>query len=404
MFEGALGLICAVVMSLKLLVYSPLSLRFGGGFERWVLQVTSRLKRLGVSSEIVCTESTVGDRSRISAETVDRTLRQASVKYSEVPYIPFSMFGSNSPIPRGRWLKEILAKDYDILYFPNAYAFQDLLVSFLRQVRDRPVISGQHAVLFQESRFHDLYVNMITKNLSSRYDACHVLNSQDMRVLKMWGMARIYFIPIGIDTQKFSPRRHEEKRKKFKVLFVGRLTKQKGIDILCQSIGIINEDANLQRNVQFLVVGSGAMEPLVKEVTKKWRNVQHFNWVSDKDLAEIYRCCDVLVMPSRRETFGIVALEAQACGLPVIASDIPGPNDILVDHVTGRLVSPNDSISMALAVGAYYRAWCNDYEAFRAECLNSRRNVLKRFNWEIIINKIHSMLLETYDDFAKIAR
>lgn len=378
---------------LKLLFYSPLSLRFGGGFEHWVLEVVTRLARFGVSTEILCTESTVGDRERVSAREIYSKLKQVDVEYSEIPYVRFPLGNSNSPIPSMRGLRKILnTKDYDVLYFPNAYAFQDILVAMLKIGHHKPVISGQHAVLFQGSKPHDWYVETVSRALLRGFDAHHVLNRQDLEILKRWGTTNVYLIPIGVDTTKFRPRTRGENHTEFKVLFVGRLTFQKGIDVLCESIKMINQESNLRKDVHFWIVGSGPLESLVVKIANQYSNVHRLALMSDEDIAGLYRSCDLLVMPSRRETFGIVALEAQASGLPVLAADIPGPRDILIDGITGKLIQPTDPYSLTSAIKEYYFLWNKDYEVFKTCCRRSRESAARRFDWEIIIKQIHEMI------------
>jgi len=387
---------------MRMLVYSPISLRFGGGFERWILEVAARLRKLGIQTQILCTASTMGDRERISSEEISDLLSKASARYSEVPFFRFPMFGSNSPIPSVKGLRRVLSeKDYDILYFPNAYAFQDVLISTLKLTRNRPVISGQHAVLLQGSSFHDLYVNTVTKHLLGTFDAYHVLNSDDLRIFKGWGLGRTYLIPIGVDIHKFRSRTYDGTQRRFKVLFVGRMNLQKGVDVMCQSIRIINQDQSLQRRVQFQIVGSGPMSQMIDELRKQYLNIQYLAHVSDEKLPTIYRDSDVLVMPSRSETFGIVAIEAQASGLPVIATNIPGPREILVDGITGRLIRSNDPIALASAIRDFHDLWSKDYEKFEKMRYNSRINAEKRFDWEVIISQIHDMILETYGSFER---
>ncbi len=387
---------------MKMLVYSPISLRFGGGFERWILEVATRLQKLGISTQILCTASTIGEEERISSKEIDEKLMNASASYSEVPFFQFPLLGSNSPVPRVEGLRRVLSeKDYDILYFPNAYAFQDMLISAVKLTHNRPVISGQHAVLFQESPFHDLYVKAITRHLLRAFDAYHVLNSEDARVFENWNLRKTYLIPIGIDTNRFRPRISEETPSKFKVLFVGRMTHQKGVDVLSQSISIINQDQDLQKNVKFQIVGSGPMSHVIKDLGKRYTNIQYLGRVSDEELPTIYRSSDVLVMPSRSETFGIVAIEAQASGLPVIATNIPGPREIVINNVTGKVIRSYDSITLASTIRDFYHLWSKDREKFEKMRDYSRKNAKRRFDWEIIISQIHDMILETYSSFGR---
>lgn len=361
-----------------------------------MLEVAPRLKKLGVSTKIVCTKSTVGNTERISSESIQNILNEISPEYFEVPYVPFPNGLSESPIPMIRTLRKIInAIDFDIIYFANAYALQDLLIYMLKFTHKKPVVSGQHAVLFQESILHDLYVNTIGKALAKSFDAHHVLNTHDMQVFEKWGLKRVHFIPIGVDTQRFTPKRKRD-HTKFRVLFVGRLTFQKGVDILCESIEIINKNA-IGEDLEFLLVGSGPMESLVRNVTKRYDNVRYLRHATEEVLPKIYRDCDLFVMPSRRETFGIVTLEAQASGLPVIASDIPGPSDVVIDHITGTLIRKESSGALASAVLRYYDLWLRDYSKYCDTCTASRTNASRRYDLKATTSQLYDMLVDVME-------
>jgi glycosyltransferase involved in cell wall biosynthesis len=312
--------------------------------------------------------------------------------YNELPYV-FSLPIGSSPCLGFNELKKIadIVKDCDLIYFANAYAFHDIIIYFLKRRYQKPVISGQHATLFSDSIFSNTYLKTIRKTLLRRFDAIHVLNKNDEQILRKWGLHNIHWIPIGIDIEKFKPHNSEKDNAKFRVLFVGRLVSQKGVDILYHSIRIINNNEHLKREIEFWVVGSGPLQFLIKELAKSYENVKFFGRIEDEVLPEIYRECDLFVMPSRRETFGITALEAQASGLPVIVSNIPGPSDIVIDGITGSLVQNESPEAFVYAIKKYYDLWLSEHDKYKQICANARRNVLDHFAWEIVIPKIYNM-------------
>ncbi len=126
------------------------------------------------------------------------------------------------------------------------------------------------------------------------------------------------------------------------VLFVGNLIKRKNVDSLIEAKKISNCDYCL------VIVGDG---PLFKDLKKKVEEENIHDVIftgSRNDVERIIPSCDVLVLPSFSESFGLVLIEALACGKPVIGSDVGGISEIITKDV-GLLVDPNDVVSIAKA-------------------------------------------------------
>jgi glycosyltransferase involved in cell wall biosynthesis len=227
-----------------------------------------------------------------------------------------------------------------------------------------------------------------------RFDAYHVLNDSDKNTFHTWGLNPVYNIPIGVDTNRFKPCPNLETAD-FNILFVGRLTQQKGIEVLRQAITLVkNEPQSVGKKIKFTIVGSGPLEHLVNRMVLENDNVDFFNAVTDDELLSIYQQSNLFVMPSRRETFGITALEAQSCGIPVVASNITGPSNIVVNGFSGTLIQKESAIALAQAISSYYQLWKGNrlqYINFRE---NARHNAVNRFNLEVIAEKIARMLKE----------
>lgn len=122
-------------------------------------------------------------------------------------------------------------------------------------------------------------------------------------------------------------------------LFAGRLVPEKGIDdILALAKGLPEEQ------FEFWFVGEGRLKGKILEMEKFHTNIHWYGFLQDvQKLAEIYRKCDILLLPSRKtshweEGFGMVIIEAMACGMVVIATDHPGPREILRGNETGYIL------------------------------------------------------------------
>src|SRR5262249_36391951 len=105
-------------------------------------------------------------------------------------------------------------------------------------------------------------------------------------------------------------------------LYVGRLAVEKNVEAFLA----------LDLPGSKWVVGEG---PQRQELQRKYPTAHYAGIQTQADLARYYSAADVFVFPSRTATFGLVILEALACGLPVAAYPVPGPRDIFVDHPTG---------------------------------------------------------------------
>jgi glycosyltransferase involved in cell wall biosynthesis len=116
------------------------------------------------------------------------------------------------------------------------------------------------------------------------------------------------------------------------LLFVGRFDRQKGLDILLAAA------AEVEDLVSVRVIGANVVDQAV--VRKIPSNVTFLGWKSPLEIEAELQNCDVVVMPSRWESFGLVALEAMRAGRPVLASRIGGLNEVIRDNVTGLLFSP----------------------------------------------------------------
>lgn len=126
--------------------------------------------------------------------------------------------------------------------------------------------------------------------------------------------------------------------------FVGRLTEEKGLEDLLESLSILKNKFPLELHI----AGSGPDQSKINDLSEKLgvSSLVFFSgWVDD--IQSWMSSIDLIVVPSRAESFGMVVLEAAAYGYPVIASDVDGPASQITDGVDGWLVKPNDPAGLA---------------------------------------------------------
>jgi glycosyltransferase involved in cell wall biosynthesis len=171
--------------------------------------------------------------------------------------------------------------------------------------------------------------------------------------------AKLRRIYNGVDTQKFckirDPRRIQERKRRLGLKSddvvigaVGRLIPVKGHRYLISALGSIRERVPSARVV---IAGDGPLRQELARLAEREGVAGSVIFAGDAgDTPLLYNCFDLLVYPSVIGAFGLVLLEAMACGLPVIASELNGTTELLTHDQTGVLVPPGDSRAIAGAV------------------------------------------------------
>jgi glycosyltransferase involved in cell wall biosynthesis len=140
-----------------------------------------------------------------------------------------------------------------------------------------------------------------------------------------------------VDIDRFRPaRRTRDGRRVFRLLFVGKLSPLKGADLLPKIMRLLGEDFEL-------CIAGG----LPGQFGNMSDNVRLLGWLNEDELIRAYQESDALLFPSRSEGFGYAALEAMACGKPVIASDSTALPEVVSNGITGLLCNPGDAEAFA---------------------------------------------------------
>lgn len=180
-----------------------------------------------------------------------------------------------------------------------------------------------------------------------------VSNALKREVEQLDAHVLVEVLPMGVDLTLFAPERYSgEVKRKYAIdgpflLFVGRLSEEKGVEYLLSAMPEILKSVP---SAKLVIVGSGVLEEYLRKMCVDLNIQERVVFVgamAHEALPPYYATADILVGPSVREGFGLVFAEAMACGCAVVASDLPGIADIIVDGKTGFCVRPRDSQAIA---------------------------------------------------------
>ena len=150
--------------------------------------------------------------------------------------------------------------------------------------------------------------------------------------LRNWGLRDLVVWGRGVDTERFQPCRDRSLHARPRLLYVGRVSVEKNIEAFLE----------LDMNADKVVVGDG---PARADLEKRFPQVKWLGFRKGEALVREYARADVFVFPSRTDTFGLVMLEANACGTPVAAYPVTGPKDVVMHGRNGVL---HEDLGMAV--------------------------------------------------------
>jgi len=228
--------------------------------------------------------------------------------------------------------------------------------------------------------------------------AAHVVvftGEQRAAVAAKYGVdkARIAVIPNGVEATFF----YSDQRlpgAKPRLLFVGRLSVQKNLPLLLHALVGISE------RFDTTLVGDGELEANLRDavVGLELQNVHFHGRVDGAELLDLYQNADIFVLPSEREGMPLVLLEAQAMGLPVVATDISGNRDVIVNGVNGLLIPPGDAEALREALLRIVSD-LDDYQRMS----EASRNLAAQYSWAEIGARFERLYAGMSDEQADLS-
>jgi len=317
------------------------------------------------------TEVVAGDRSRIYS--IHSPLVSRSSRYRALLNL--------------RAIGEILERERpDIIESGDPYQVGWKAVSAGRSLKI-PVVGFYHshfpeAYLRGPTRFLRAAAQKYVRKLYNRFEATLVPSQQLARVLEDWGVCNVRVINLGVNTETFSPVPDDSVRTRESMgieqgrkllLYVGRLAQEKNTETLFASFEILAK--RRPPKFELLVIGNGPQRERLRQLQSQEANVKWIPYCADpSELARYYRAADLFVHPGIQETFGLVALESQACGTPVVGI-VGSYMDRIIFHEQGSWARVNTPEALADAIEEFS---CKDLKSLGAA---ASRAAAQHYSW-----------------------
>jgi glycosyltransferase involved in cell wall biosynthesis len=280
----------------------------------------------------------------------------------------------------------------DVAYFEN-FVFSTLS-AFV------PIIVGFH-VPFQLSSITKIFLTL--HKMKRIPIGFHVLNPVDYLYLKNFlteirlKKAKLFLVPNSVDCNKFYPAAGTLDERKFRILFVGRLTREKGVDILPY---ILHELKKLQKQLPFelTIIGPDmGMGHVVNRMINVFpKEVRYLGYLPHEILPRLYTSSHVTLLPSRVERFSLVSLESMACGTPVLTSNLANFRYILEQLIkelnVNFIIENSEDVSVLGKRFAERIIKLLTDERYQEIRKAVRKYVMERFCWNKVVLDFECML------------
>ena len=268
--------------------------------------------------------------------------------------------------------------------FHGTYNFKTNLKKFYNSVMVRSdlIIAESNFIFSHIKENYSMYLNykkkflVIFRGINVDYfDSSTTLVNDEKKLLKQWDI---------------------EKDKKI-ILLPGRLTSWKGQEVFIEAVNLINIELGYEA-FYTVILGSDQGRELYKKklirLSEQYRMSKQIRFIDHcKNMALAYKVSDIIVSASNEpEAFGRVSVEAQSMGKPIVASNIGGSNETVIDEKTGFLFESNNAKSLSKQI---LRVLNMDETSLKMMGIEARKNVTQRFN-------VEKMCFSTYSEYKRL--
>lgn len=283
--------------------------------------------------------------------------------------------------------EDVAATTFEAAKQKGIWCLYDLPIPFYRTSRD---IQAEEAKLFPELATNLKVIQEPDWKLARKEreielaDHVFVASSMTKKSLLDVGIKeeKISTIPYGAPIDYFHPQPKSELKRDWKALFVGRVGLRKGVHYLLKAW----QELQLPKAELLLL---GVNEFPNSYLQQDWGKVRHLNSVPHHTLEDYYNSADVFVFPSLVEGFGLVLLEAMACGIPIITTPNTAAPDIITDGVEGFIIPIRDTQALKEKL-----AWCYAHPQQLKQMGKAARKKAEEFTWDVYRRRLASKVKE----------
>lgn len=357
-----------------------------GGVENYVYNLSKELVKRGHKVTVICANEPNTERKEtINGVDVKRLLYLGKIANTNItPTFPLELF----------------KEDFDIIHthLPTPWS-ADWSVIFAK-LKKRPVILTYHNDIVAKgfANYIAKFYNLTSLNLVLRIAKKIIITQpkyfEHSPYLKEY-KDKIEVVPVGVDTERFKPLNVDEEEHTLLFLSIlDRFHEYKGLGYLLKALKTVKNEI---KDVKLIVGGDGELKTYYQEMANRLGigdNVEFVGFIPDSKLVEYYNRCSVFVLPSYssdQEGFGIVLLEALACGKPVVTTEIVGVSNDVHEFNAGIVVKPCDVKSLADAILGVLQ----DSDLRRRMGKNGRK-IAEKYSWKKvagIVEKIYTELV-----------
>ena len=279
-------------------------------------------------------------------------------------------------------LKKIISKENPDLinaHYASGYGTLGRLSGFNKKLLN---VWGSDVYDFpNESKIKKRIIEKNLKNYTAIASTSYCMAEETKKYLENKSK-EIFITPFGVDTEKFKNLNIEKKENEITIGIVKTLTENYGIEYLIRAIKELENILDIEnyKKIKLLIYGKGELKNKLESLTKELQiedKVIFKGYISNESVPKILNEMDIFVVPSINESFGVAAVEAMACEIPIIASSVGGLKEVILDKETGYLVPKKDHKEIA----KYLKKLILDKKLRTSLGKSGRKRVLENYDW-----------------------